>query len=118
MKKKVALLVLIALVAGSAYVCIRWYSYIFAKTVTGHIIRVERASEPANGYSIALRDAHGEIHISSSKDQQWDVANTTQCAQVTFFRYPPWEFEKGGTYFGARIDRLYDCPPAPATAHD
>lgn len=103
---------------------LRYYSYVFSKTVYGHIVRVERVTDPAAmitqgsqipssqiySFAVALRDQQGQIHTASSEDRQWAVAQSGQCAEVRFFRYPPWQLEKAGTFFGARLLRLQDCP--------
>ena len=133
-KKSLALVVLAVLLGSSAWVCVRFYSFVFAKTIHGEIVRVERVSQgdtivanysnatgsnatnrgsiPASlvfSFAVAIRNASGEIHTSSSEDRQWAVAQAGQCAEARFFRYPPWDLEKGGTYFGARLIRLQDC---------
>jgi hypothetical protein len=122
--KKTILLVSLALVALlCSFIGIKYYTFVFAKTVTGKVIRVERIN---NGeaiiaskntpdfqlfsFAIAIRDAKGEIHTSSSEDRQWAVVSEGQCASSRFFPYPPWQLDKAGTYFGARLERLYDCP--------
>ncbi len=124
MKKKLVLVLLVLVAIAASYVCIRWYSYIFARTVKGKILKVERVSppeaivvggSPANpnalfSFAVAIRDEHSVIHTASSEDRQWAVAEPGKCAEARFFPYPPWEFEKAGTYFGARLVHLMDCP--------
>jgi hypothetical protein len=105
-------------------VCVRFYEFVFAKTINGEILKVERVTQPealiASGKAIpaeqlfsmgiAIRDEKGEIHTASSEDRQWSVAQAGQCAEARFFPYPPWDLESAGTYHGARLIRLYDCP--------
>lgn len=123
MKKFVILLLALLVIAAGSFLTVRYYSYIFAKTVTGEIVKVERVNQndmiiagqavPAQqmfSFAIAIRDDKGEIHTASSEDRQWAVAQEKQCATAKFFRYPPWDLDKGGTYFGARLVRLFDCP--------
>jgi hypothetical protein len=124
MKKYVAILILLLLLGVTGFVCVRFYSFVFAKTVSGEILRVERVNQnetiiagtrdvPASqlfSFGVAIRDGKGEIHTASSEDRQWAVAQSGQCADARFFPYPFWDFEKAGTYFNARLIRLYDCP--------
>jgi hypothetical protein len=101
---------------------IRFYSYIFAKTVQGKVLRVERVNTaeaiiasktvPAAqlfSFSLAIQDERGEIHTASTEDRQWAVVAEGQCVDAKFFPYPPWKLDKAGTYFGARLERLYQC---------
>lgn len=124
MKKYLALLILLAALGAAAYIGIAYYPYVFAKNVEGEILKVERVSTPnaiiASGkpipatqifsFAVAIRSRDGEIHTASSEDRQWAVAQTGQCAEVRIFPYPPWQLDKAGTYYGARLEKLYDCP--------
>jgi hypothetical protein len=122
MKKYVTLFLILIIVAAGAFLTVRYYSYIFAKTVTGEIVKVERVNQneaiitgrpvaPMQMFSfaVAIRDDQGEIHTASSEDRQWAVAQEKQCATAKFFPYPPWDLDKSGTYHGARLVRLFDC---------
>jgi hypothetical protein len=123
MKKYIALVVLIVIVGGAGYLCIRFYPYVFARTVRGEILKVERINEnqaiitnggniPANqlySYAVSIRDSANEIHTASSEDRQWAVAQSGQCVEAKFFPYPPWNLDKANTYYGARLERLFDC---------
>jgi hypothetical protein len=114
----------LAVAAVGTFICIRFYEYVFAKTISGEIVKVERVSQPealiASGktippeqlfsFAVAIRDPQGEIHTASSEDRQWSVAQPGQCAEARFFPYPPWDLEKARTYHGARLLRLFDCP--------
>ncbi len=101
------------------------YSVIFSKTVVGEITGVERVEIPVAlvsrsdsditskvfSFAIGIKDKKtGDIYTASSEDRQWAVAQPGQCAEAVFLPYPPWEFTKKGTYFGARLVRLYECP--------
>jgi hypothetical protein len=115
-------LVLVGAIAG--VISFKYYDYVFAKTVTGQIVDVERvnrnetiitsgANVPASqifSFAVAVRDSKGEIHTASSEDRQWAVAQKGQCAETKFYPYPPWDLNKSGTYHGARLIRLFDCP--------
>ena len=111
--------VLIAIVWG----VLANYSVIFSKTVVGEITRVERVELPVAlmarpdqvtskvfSFAIGIKDQKtGEIYTASSEDRQWAVAEKGQCVEAVFLPYPPWEFTKKDTYFGARLVRLYEC---------
>ena len=142
LKKIFPFLAMIAVIGAGALV-IRFYSYVFAKSVMGVIVKVERVNDqemvissgaavPASqlfSFAVAVKDARGEIHTASTEDRQWAVALPGQCAEAKFFPYPPWQLDKAGTYHGARLLRLYECkseaagtttaaPAAtPSTAH-
>lgn len=108
-----------------AVICVRYYSYVFAKTVTGEIIGIERVSQantiigggggapipPAQifSFAVAIKNEKNEIFTASSEDRQWAVVQKGHCAEAKFLPYPPWEFDKAGTYFGARLVRLFEC---------
>lgn len=90
----------------------------------GRVVAIDRVTQPnaviSSGaqipaaqvfsFAVAIRDADGEIVTASSEDRQWAVVEKDQCAEAKYFPYPPWELEKAGTYFGARLLKLYDCP--------
>jgi hypothetical protein len=124
MKKIVALIVLVVLLAAAGFVGVKYYSWVFSKKVQGQIVKVERVNQnetiisggkgaPASmvfSFAVAIRDDEGKIHTASSEDRQWAVAQAGQCVQARLFPYPPWDLESGGTYFNARLLQLYDCP--------
>jgi hypothetical protein len=60
-------------------------------------------------FAIAIRDQKGTIHTASAEDRQWAVVEKGQCVEAKFFPYPPWNLDKSGTFFGARLLKLYDC---------
>ena len=127
MKGKVAVpfvIVLLLLIVVSGFISIKWYSFVFAKRVRGQILRVEKvvpegaiitnsrdAQLPSQlfSFAVAIRDGKGEIHTASSEDRQWAVAEVGQCVEAKFFPFPFWQFDKANTYFGARLERLFDC---------
>lgn len=99
------------------------YSTIFSKTFEGEIVAIERIEAPpvvlspndlsakALSFAIGIKDGKtGDIVIATSTDSQWSIAKPGQCAQTVFLPYPPWDLTKKGTYFGARMTRLYECP--------
>lgn len=122
MKKSTSAKIILALILiGGGFTCVFYYSYVFAKTVRGTIAKVERVNQntlfsSANtpdshifSYAVSVRDDKGEFHTSSSEDRQWAVAQVGQCVEAKFFPYPPWELDRSGTYYGARLLRLFDC---------
>ncbi len=101
------------------------YSVIFSRTVVGEVTGVERIELPVAlmaqsgadvagkmfSFAIGIKDAQtGEIYTASSEDRQWAVAQAGQCAEAVYLPYPPWDLTKKGTYFGARLIRLFECP--------
>jgi hypothetical protein len=117
---------IIILVIGS-WVLIAYYPYIFSKKIKGEVTSVERIEVPVAlmatsqgemsskvfSFAIGIKDpATGEIHTASSEDRQWAVAQAGYCVEAEFLPYPPWALEKKGTYYGARLIRLYECGSA------
>jgi hypothetical protein len=105
----------------------RYYSYIFSKNIHGKIEKVERIDinvalmqsvgvpttrlTPALfSFAVAIKTSSGEIYTSSAQDRQWAVAKEGQCVEAKFYPYPFWDLEKAGTFFNARLLRLYECP--------
>jgi hypothetical protein len=121
---KFFLVIVVVFIAAAAV--IQWYPYIFAKKVTGEVVDVkridlnvalmqaqpeQRVSSELYRFAVAIRQqGTGEIYTASSEDTRWAVAQPGQCAEAKFFPYPFWNLEKGGTYYGARQLRLFDCP--------
>lgn len=118
-------IVLALILVGAGFVCVRYYGYIFAKTIKGKIVKVEKVSPVGTlitgggdvpkqqlfSFAVALKDeTTNEIHTASSEDRQWAVVQPGQCAEAKFFPYAPWELDKAGTYYGARLVKLFDCP--------
>jgi hypothetical protein len=128
MKKYLSLLGVVIALGVAAYICINWYSYIFAKSIDGVIYGVERVDAPmallSDGsrpaaqvfsFAVAVKDSKtGEIFTASSEDRRWAVVTKGQCAQVKFLPYPFWSLSRSGAYFGARLIRLYECPGSAA----
>ena len=125
MKLKLFIFLLVLVLIGGGTICLKYYSFVFAKVIRGELMAVERVNQnqaiitngneiPANqifSFAIAIRDEKGEIHTASSEDRQWAVAHAGQCAEVRIFPYPFWDFEKANTYYGARLEHLFDCKP-------
>lgn len=128
MKFKLALIGTFVLLLCAGAVTFRFYSYIFSREVSGEIVGIERVSQaailaggsnlkPSDLYSfaVAIRDANGEIVTASTEDRQWAVVQSGQCAEARYFPYPPWQLDRTGTYYGARLLKLYDCNKSGAS---
>ena len=101
------------------------YSWVFAKRVSGEVIEIERITQPTailgnrvteeqlHSYAVAIRDVDGNIHTATSEDRQWGIAKKGYCVEAMFYRYPPWDLSKGGTFFNARMDSMRECKTAP-----
>ena len=109
-------------VAAVGFILFEYYSVIFAKTVIGRIENVARVTEvtailgsrpiPDNqiySFSVSIKQPNGELLTATSEDRQWAVAKSGLCAKAKFFPYPPWDFNKAGTYFNARLMHLVEC---------
>lgn len=128
MKWKISAVLAAFLVLASAFICIKYFPFVFSRTVVGEVSGVERVLEaspiltagsappPSQVFSFAVairEEKSNEIVTASSEDRQWAVVNPGQCAEAKFFPYPPWHLEKSGTYHSARLIRLFDCPKKP-----
>ncbi len=129
MKKVLIPFGLFIFLVGAGLIVFKFYEYIFAKTIVGTIVKVERVNQenmvitsgsrpvPAEtlfSFAVAIKDKKGEIHTASTEDRQWAVAQPHQCAEAKYFPYPPWQLANAGTYHNARLLRLYDCESAAA----
>jgi hypothetical protein len=125
MKLKLSLLSLFLVLVAAGYVSVRYYSYIFARDVKGKIVAVDNAMQTTTivqglpgeklpsqifSYAVGIQDEKGEIVTASTEDRQWAVAKKGQCAEAKFMPYPPWDLTRAGTYFGARLLKLSECP--------
>lgn len=133
MKSLVRATLVVLVLFFSGFVLFKYWSFIFARKVQGRIYNIDKVSthlavmggatipqdkhaeqlhnQALFSYAIAIREASGEIVTASSEDRQWAVAQVNQCVEAKFYVYPPWDLESAGTYFNARLIRLYDCPP-------
>ncbi len=113
---------LVVLFCGAAVFVITNYSWVFAKRVRGEIIDVQRVTNPTailgrgateeqiHSYAILIQGNDGKMYTSSSDDRQWQVARKGYCVDALFYVYPPWNLEKSGTYYNARLSQLMPCP--------
>lgn len=123
-KKYFLILMSFVFLAGLGYVFINFYSYIFSKTIEGQVFEIKRVNQPnlvvggsayvnpsvMHSYAVAIRTLKGEIITASGEDRKWEVVKKGLCANATFYPYPPWNLEKGGTYFNARLNEIKECP--------
>lgn len=114
----------IALILFSlGFAAIEYYSFLFARRVIGVVVDVQKiemsnaiVNRPSgdmpflHSFAVAVKENSGEIVTASAEDRQWAVVKTGQCVEAKYYPYPPWNFEKSGTYFGARLLKLADCP--------
>lgn len=117
---------LIAMVGVAIVVAfmVAYYPWVFSKRVRGQILDVQRVTNPTaviggsrltdaqiHSYSILIQDEKdGRLYTASSEDRQWQVASKGYCVEALLYRYPPWDLEKAGTFFNARIVDLRVCP--------
>src|SRR4051794_28626342 len=107
MKKVIVMALVFGILGLVGFYGVRYYSFIFAKTVHGKVLRVERVNTAEAiiasknvptaqlfSFSVAIQDSKGEIHTASTEDRQWAVVSIGQCADAKFFPYPPWQLEK------------------------
>lgn len=114
------LIVLASLIWGF----VSFYPYIFAKDLDGVIEKIEKVElnvalmgttqgEKLNpelySLAIAIRTKDGKIHTASSEDRQWTSMTAGQCVKAKFFPYPPWNLQKAGTFYGARLLEAWQC---------
>lgn len=116
--------IIVLIVIG--YIVVQNYGYIFSRNVVGTIVKVERVelnvaimqgtpgqsmAPELYSFAVAIKDdKSGEIVVGSSEDRRWAVVQTGQCAEARFFPYPPWRLDKSGTYYGAKLVKLSECP--------
>jgi len=130
-RKFIGGLVMLAVLIAAGYSFVTYYGLIFAKTVAGEVIGIERVSDPGAiintqgsvmpptilySFAVAIKGHDGTIITGSSEDRQWAVVHKGQCAEARFLPYPPWDLVKAGTYHGVRLMRMFTCPEAAAAA--
>ncbi len=125
-KKYTKILIVLAFLAVILYSLITFYPYIFAKTVVGKIEKVERVqvnvalmqnNQGTNekmdpqlfSFAVAIKDDTGAVHTASAEDRQWAAVSEGLCVTAKFFPYAPWNLEKAGTFYGARLLESHVC---------
>lgn len=121
-----ALLVMAVLVGLTCAIVIAFYPYIFAKTIFGELLSVEKVGPNtilssdkslAFSFAIAIKELKtGNIYTSSSEDRQWGAwekisadKSKAYCAEARLYPYEPWYLKKAGTYHEARLLKVSDC---------
>lgn len=130
MKKFFYTLISTLIIISFGMMFVKYYRYIFAKDIKGVVINIEKTTPPmaiigdsdrANqqltgrqfySYAVAIQVTDGEIMTASTEDHQWAVVEKGTCVVAKFYPYPPWDFDKSGTYYDARLLRMYDCSTA------
>lgn len=96
---------------------VEFYPYIFAKTIEGRVDKVERVQVNVSlmqagdnkmnpelfSFAVAIRTPDGEVHTASAEDRQWAAVSEGLCVKAKFFPYAPWQLNKAGTFYGARL---------------
>lgn len=113
---------LFAVVAGILVFVITNYSWVFAKKVKGQVVDVQRVTAPTAiiggrisdaqmySYSVLIKGEDNILYSASSEDRQWQVVKPGYCIDALLYRYPPWTFEKAGSFFNARVEQIRVCP--------
>lgn len=123
-KKYFYRLLMLLFVGLVGYIVVAYYSFIFAKHVEGQVFEIRRVNQPnlvvgsasfvnpgiMHSYSVAIRTLKGDIVVASGEDRKWEVVQRGICVSATFYPYPPWNLEKGGTFHNARLNQLRECP--------
>lgn len=125
MKKAVWIAVGVSVFLLSLFLFVKYYSFILAKDVDGTVTGVERVSAESAlvapgesreaqrqlfSFAVAVKNHKGEIFTASSEDRRWAVVTPGSCVVARFYPYPFWNLERSGTFYGARLVKLYDCP--------
>ncbi len=114
------LIVFVIFMAFGAIVVV-YYPWLFGKNVKGEIIEVERVTMPStvigsvnkfqmHSYAVLIQDDKGEMFTSSSEDRRWEVAKKGMCVVSLFYRHPPWRLQSAGTFYNARVQKIFRCP--------
>jgi hypothetical protein len=124
MKRYLKILLLIVVLGLLAFSFFEYYEFVFSQRVIGEIIEIERVTEspmilsggqnpPSQifSFAIAIKEKSGEIVTASSEDRQWAVAKRGMCVEAIYYPYPPWNLQKAGTYYNARLIKLMECAP-------
>jgi hypothetical protein len=123
LKTLIVVLVLIAI----GYGFFVFYPYIFAKVVVGKILKVERVqisiammqNNPVTkndklnsqlfSFAVSIQTPDGVVHTASAEDRQWAAVTEGLCVTAKFLPYPPWQLDRSGTYYGARLIESHIC---------
>lgn len=120
-KSIVGWFIVLLLICGAIAFVVVNYSWVFAKRVRGEIMDVQRVTNPTailgrateeqiHSYAVLIKADDGKFYTASSDDRQWQVARKGYCVDALLYVYPPWDLEKSGTYFNARLNNIMLCP--------
>jgi len=121
-KKIVKAGMIFAILAGILFFVISNYSWVFAKKVKGQVVDVQRVTAPTAiiggrvtdaqmySYSVLIKGDDNILYSASSEDRQWQVVKPGYCIDALLYRYPPWTFDKAGSFFNVRVEQIRICP--------
>ncbi len=129
MKKFARIFVFILISAALCFVYVEYYQYIFSRKVSGEVVEVERVTDPTAiigtvptaqifSFAIAIKEKTGDIVTASSEDRQWALVKRGMCVDAIYYPYPPWNLDKGGTFYNARLVRLMECAGKTPTSEN
>lgn len=72
----------------------------------GQIISGEKLNTKVFSFSLSV-DVGEEFVTFSSEDRQFATVKSKNRIKFKVFQYPPWDFTKGGTYYGGRLLKKY-----------
>jgi len=72
----------------------------------GQIISGENMSNKVFSFSLSV-DVGDEFVTFSSEDRQFATVKSGDRVKFRVFKYPPWDFSKGGTYYEGRLLKKY-----------
>jgi hypothetical protein len=90
----------------------------FRKDCSGRVTRINHfnsqpsvsgvAVSPSTMFSSSVEISSGDEFVNfSSEDRQFGTIGIGDSVRVAVFKYPPWDFEKVGTYYGGRLLKKY-----------
>lgn len=91
------------------------YKYSTSETISAKVSEINTVNPGVVlnniGFSsaILLQSFDGKIISTSSEDRQWMIVKQGQCVKAKLFKYAPWNFEKAGTFYGARLIQIINC---------
>ena len=118
----IKILIFVVVIGGGVALVAINYSWVFSKRVTGQVVDVERVTDPTAvfgsrateqqmySYSVLIQGDDGVLYTSSSEDRQWQVVKKGYCIEALLYRYPPWELDRAGTFYNARVKKVNVCP--------
>lgn len=116
--KKMLILITLSLIMliAIAY-CDLLYKITTSETVLAKVVSIDNIqpnfmanqSQAIFSSAILLQKSNGDLISVTSEDRQWFVIKKDMCVRTKFFKYPFWNFDKSGTYYGARLLKVEPC---------